>query len=224
MNREIDRVKTDLETIQKAIGPAPNFGREWLQWLKRDNWSSLWWCLPGIIYIMGALLPFDDTKKHFGLLPDKWICVLAAGVTLGILFRSQRRLFWNAARPAGLVRVQKKINARVYWLQLAIFVQFSLYFIWAKQSGITGQPAIVGLYFLVIGSAGMVVGILWNAWTVFGWAIAFLICGVCQPAMVHGRSNGILLTLGMLFIIGSLLSSVFQALQLRKIEGQHVTD
>jgi hypothetical protein len=223
MNTEIDRVKTDVETIQKAIGTAPNFGREWLQWLKRDNWSSLWWCLPGVVFILGALLPFDDAKKHFGLLPDQWVCLLAAVVTLGILFRSQRRLFWNAARPAGLVRVQKKLNARGYWLLLAIFVQFLFYLIWAKQSGI-GQPAILGLYFLVAGSAGMVMAISWNAWAMFGWAIAFLTCGICQPAMVHGRSNGILLTLGMLFIIGSLLSSVFQALQLRKIESQHVTD
>jgi hypothetical protein len=223
MNTEIDRVKTDLETIQKAIGPAPNFGREWLQWLKRDNWSSLWWCLPGVVFIIGALLPFDDTKKFFGLLPDQWVCLLAAVVTLGILFRSQRRLFWNAARPAGLVRVQKKLNIRGYWLLLAIFVQFLFYLIWAKQSGV-GQPAILGLYFLVAGSASMVMAIAWKAWAMFGWAIAFLACGVCQPAVMHSRLNGILLTLGMLFIIGSLLSSVFQALQLRKIESQHVTD
>jgi hypothetical protein len=221
MNTEIDRVKTDLETIQKAIGTAPSFGREWLQWLKRDNWSSLWWCLPGIIFITGALLPFNDTKKHFGLLLDQWVCLLAAGVTLGILFGSQRRLFWNPARPTGLVRVQKKFNARGYWLLLAIFVQFSLYFIWAKQSGITGQPAILGLYFLVTGSACMVMAVSWNAWALFGWAIALLICGVCQPA-VHDRMTEILL--GILFLIGPLLSSVFQALQLRRIEAQHVTD
>jgi hypothetical protein len=221
MNTEIDRVKTDLETIQKAIGTAPSFGREWLQWLKRDSWSSLWYCLPGLIFIVGTLLPFDEAKRSFGLLPAQWTALLATAVTFVILFRSQRRLFWNPARPAGLVRVQKKINARGYWLLLAIFAQFLFYFIWAKQSGITGQPAILGLYFLVTGSACMVMAISWNAWTLFGWAIAFLICGVCQPAM-HGRMTGILL--GMLFLIGPLLSSVFQALQLRKIENQHVTD
>jgi hypothetical protein len=221
MNIEINRVKTDLETIQKAIGPSPNFGREWLQWLRRDNWSSLWYCLPGLIFIAGTVLPFDGTKRHFGLIPAQWVALLATAVTFGILFRSQRRLFWNPARPAGLVRVQKKFNTRGYWLLLAIFVQFSFYFIWAEQSGLTGQPAILGLYFLVMGSACMVMAVSWNAWGLFGWAIALLICGVCQPAM-HGRMTGMLI--GMLFIIGSLLSSVFQALQLRKIESQHVTD
>jgi hypothetical protein len=55
MKPELERVKQDVETIQKAMGLTPAMGREWIQWMKRDNWLSLWWCLPGVILIASAL-------------------------------------------------------------------------------------------------------------------------------------------------------------------------
>ena len=46
MKQELERVKNDVETIQKALGLPASFPREWIQWMKRDQWFSLWWCCP----------------------------------------------------------------------------------------------------------------------------------------------------------------------------------
>ena len=54
MKQELNRVKNDVETMQKAMGLAPSMGQDWIQWMKRDRWFSLWWCLPGFILIAAA--------------------------------------------------------------------------------------------------------------------------------------------------------------------------
>src|SRR5262245_54926788 len=117
MKPELDRIKSDLATMEKAMGTAPSFGREWAQWLRRDNWLGLWWFLPGIILVVAALVPWDNSHRILGLMPIQWVGVLVAAVLLGMLF------FWNrtvqrAGRPDGLVREYQKINKLAGWFLL----------------------------------------------------------------------------------------------------------
>ena len=84
MKQELARVKHDLETIQKAMGLAPSMGRDWIQWMKRDNWLNLWWCLPGVILIVSALLSIGNNERYLGLAWGQWTGLLVAAVMLGI--------------------------------------------------------------------------------------------------------------------------------------------
>ena len=88
MKPELDRVKNDLDTMQKALGLAPSLGRDWIQWMKRDRWFGLWWCLPGIILIAAAVLPFDHAKRYLGLVIDQWAGLLVAAAGVVVLARS----------------------------------------------------------------------------------------------------------------------------------------
>ena len=65
MKPELDRVKSDLHTIERALGISAGMGRDWIRWMKRDRWIGLWWSLPGLILIGGALLPIDRATRLF---------------------------------------------------------------------------------------------------------------------------------------------------------------
>src|SRR4051794_35435334 len=104
MKQELDRVKNDVETIQRAMGLSPSLGRDWIQWMKRDNWLNLWWCLPGLILIASALLPLGNTERYLGLVLAQWAGLLVAAVMLGITVVSTRRMTANDGRPESLIR------------------------------------------------------------------------------------------------------------------------
>jgi drug/metabolite transporter superfamily protein YnfA len=91
MKPELDRVKNDVETMQKAMGLSPSMGREWIHWMKRDNWLNLLWCLPGTILIASAFLPSDNTAKYFGLVLAQWTGILVAAAMLGVMITSIRK-------------------------------------------------------------------------------------------------------------------------------------
>src|SRR5437016_2799959 len=109
MKQELARVKNDLETIQKAMGLAPSMGRDWIQWMKRDNWLNLWWCLPGIILIASAFLPFRN-ERYFGWALGQWTGLLVAAVMLGITVVYFRKISAKDGRPESLIREYKRIN------------------------------------------------------------------------------------------------------------------
>ena len=73
MKPELDRVKNDLETMQKAIGLTSPPARDWIHWLNRDKWLNFWWCVPGLMLIAAALTPLDDTRKFLGLVASQWV-------------------------------------------------------------------------------------------------------------------------------------------------------
>src|SRR6266436_8830484 len=126
MKPELDRVKSDLETMQKALGLAPSMGREWIQWMRRDKWFSLWWCLPGFILIAAALLPLDHAQRYGGLVPGQWAGLLVAMVMLGITVAQTRKVMANDGRPEGLKRESKRVNgmsAEGLWFGLALIVE-----------------------------------------------------------------------------------------------------
>ncbi|HEX4644242.1 MAG TPA: hypothetical protein VH598_01395, partial [Verrucomicrobiae bacterium] len=92
MKPELDRLKNDLETMQNALGLAPTMGREWIQWMKRDKWFGLWWCLPGVILIVAGLLPLDHVKLYWGLVADQWVGLLAAATMLSVTVAHTRKV------------------------------------------------------------------------------------------------------------------------------------
>src|SRR5690349_13962209 len=133
MKQELDRIKNDVETMQKAMGLAPAIGREWIQWMKRDRWFSLWWCLPGFILIAAALLPFDHAQKYLGLVPDQWAGLLVATSLLGVAIGHSRQVSGKDGRPEGMIRESRRVNgisAQGLWFGLALAGQVLLYFVW----------------------------------------------------------------------------------------------
>jgi len=183
MKRELDRVKSDLETMQKALGLSPSLGRDWIQWMKRDKWFSLWWCLPGFILIAAALVPFDHAKRYWGLVPGQWTGLLVAAVMLGITFVHTRKVTANDGRPEGLIRESKRINgmsAEGLWFSLVLVVQVLLYFFWGKQYQIAFEPFWAGL-FVLTGSSCLAAAVAAKAWTLLGWALPFLGYALCLP-------------------------------------------
>jgi hypothetical protein len=222
MKPELDRVKKDVETIQKAMGLAPSLAREWIEWMKRDRWFSLWWCLPGLILISSALLPLDSAGKHFGLAPGQWAGLLVAAFMLGITAVHFRKTVANDGRPPAMIRECKRLNGMSgegLWFSLALSVQVLLYFLWANHYHIAFEPFWSGL-FIFMGATCLVASVSTKVWTLLGWAIPFLVYGLCLPlAEAHHKVNGVLF--GMMFIAVALSLSIIQVCQIRQMERQH---
>ena len=222
MKQELDRIKSDVETIQKALGLAPSMGREWIKWMKRDNWLNLWWCLPGVILIASALLPFGNTERYFGLALGQWTGLLVAAVMLGITFVSFRKMTGKDGRPASLIREYKRINgltAQGAWLNLALLAGLGLYFFWGKQYHIPFGAFWSGL-FIFMGSCCLVTAVAARTWLLLAWALPFLAYGLFQTLLPGGgKLQGI--PLGMMFIAVALSFSALQVWQIRRIECQN---
>jgi hypothetical protein len=225
MKPELDRVKNDLETMQKALGLAPSMGREWIQWMKRDKWCGLWWCLPGFILIAAALWPHDHTKRFLGLVLDQWAALLVITVMLAIAVAATRKVTAEDGRPEGLIRESKRINgmtAQGFWFSMALVVQLLFYFIWGKQYHIAAEAFWSGL-FILMGSSCLAAAVSARAWTLLGWAIPFLGYGCCLSLVQgHGKVNGVLL--GVMFIAVALSFSLIAVMQIRILERQHDAD
>jgi hypothetical protein len=221
MKPELDRVKNDLETMQNALGLAPSMGREWIQWMKRDKWFSLWWCLPGFMLIAAVLLPLDRAQRYWGLVADQWAGLLVAAAMLCVAVVHARKVTANDGRPAGLIRESKRINgmnAQGLWFGLGLVVQLLFYLVWGKQYRIAFEPFWAGL-FVLTGSSLLLVAMSARAWTLLGWAIPFLGYGVCVPLVEgHGKVNGVLF--GTMFIAVALSFSFITVLQIRMLERQ----
>jgi len=220
MKQELDRVKNDLATMQKAIGLTPSLGREWTHWLKRDKWLNFWWCLPGLMLVAGSLAPLDETRKFFGLMAGQWIGLAVAGTLLGMLF------FWGKmmrgdARPPAVVREYKRINAQASWFLVGFVAQIALYFAWGLQHGIEGGSFMAGLW-IMCGSSMLLLATVTKGWIYLGWALPMVAFGLCHP-LLEGRGQGGL-WLGVVFIIAAFLAWLIQGVQSRMIEKQHGAD
>jgi len=217
MKPELDRVKNDLETMQKAIGLSPSLGREWSHWLKRDKWLNFWWSLPGLMLIAASLAPLDDTKKFLGLIASQWVGLSVAAVLLGMLF------FWGKmirsdARPPAVVREYKRINSQASLFLVGFVAQIALYFTWGAQHNIAGGAFMAGLWILC-GSSMLLLATVTKGWVYLGWAAPMIAFGLCQP-LLEGRNQGGL-WLGIMFIAAALLTCAIQGVQSRMIEKQH---
>lgn len=222
MKPELDRVKSDVETIQKAMGLAPSVGREWIPWMKRDNWLNLLWCVPGTILIASAFLPSDNTAKYFGLVLAQWTGILVAAAMLGVMIISIRKMTANDGRPQSLIREYKRywgIDAHGRWICVALLLEFLLYFFWAKHFRIS-----VGAYWsgmcILAGSTYIVLAVISKLWLLLGVAIPFLVYGLFEALLPgKGKIDGI--PLGIMFIGIGLSSAIIQVWQIRQIERQN---
>lgn len=217
MKSEIERVKNDLETIHKAIGTEPRFGRDWAKWIRRDNWMTLWWFLPAVILLSASFVRFEDGAKYWGLKPQQWIGLLVCAVLIGML------VFWNRAvtrrngRPDGLVREYKRINAVSGWFLLPFFGQIALYLAWANQHGLSGMTVMSGLWLMLAFSMGML-AVLTRLWVYLGWALPMAAYAFLLPHVSRQMGGA---ALGALFAMAALLSWLFTSFQVRKMEKQH---
>jgi hypothetical protein len=211
--------------MQKALGCSPSAGRDWLQWMKRDQWLGLWWCLPGAILVAAALLPLDRATRYAGLVVDQWTGLLVSAVMLGLTIFLNRRATADDGRPADLVRETKRVNGlnadgvRFGVTMVAVLV---LYFVWANQYGLGFQPLWSGL-FMLMGSWCLVGAVSAKAWPLLGWAIPFLAYSLCLPLVGgHHQWGGVLL--GLMFMAVALSFSFISVLQVRMLERQHDAD
>lgn len=221
MKQEFDRVKNDVETIQKAMGLVPSMGREWIQWMKRDQWFSLWWCLPGFILIAATLAP-HAAIRYGGFLPAQWAGFLVGAAMLVITTVQMRRVTARDGRPEGLIRESKRIaglTAEGLWFGISLATQALLYFVWCRHYQIGFAPFWAGL-FLIMGSSCLLAALAARAWLLLGWAIPFLGYGLCLLVVgVHSRLNGVLL--GLMFIAVALSFSFISVVQIRILERQN---
>ena len=221
MNQEIERVKTDLAIMQKALGLAPSFRRDWIQWMRRDKWLNLWWCLPGLIIFLSALLPFDRKQTFFGLVTDQWAGILVAGSLVWIAVGHTRQLKGRDGRPDSLIRESMRrygLSGQGLAFSLAFGVEFLAFLLWGKQHHVAFQPFWTGL-FLLWGATCLVGALVAKAWVLLGFAIPFMTYALCLPlAGDHHAAQGILF--GTMFIAVALLFTAIQAWEIRKIE-QH---
>jgi hypothetical protein len=217
MKPEIERVKNDLETIQKAMGTAPAFGRDWAKWIRRDNWLTLWWLLPAAILLATSLVHWEGGERYLGLKPEQWAGVLVAVVLIGML------VFWNRAvkrgegRPDGLVREYKRLNSGSGWFLIPFLIQIVLYFAWANQHGLTGKTVMSGLW-LVCAFSMATIAMVSRYWLYLGWAVPMAAYALLLPHVSHQWGGA---ALGALFVVAALLSWLITSVQVRMWEKKH---
>jgi hypothetical protein len=222
MKQDLDRVKNDVSTIQKAMGLDLSLRREWIQWMKRDKWLGLWWCLPCFILIASALLPLHNSATYFGLVAAQWAGLVTAAVMLAITVLSLQKTISNDGRPESLIREYKRINglnSQGAWFNLALLAQLAFFFVWVKQNQINFGAFWSGL-FILVGSSCLVTALAARAWPLLGWGIPLLSYGLFETLLpVTGRIAPI--PLGIMFIAVALSFSIIQLFQIRTIEKQH---
>lgn len=217
MKPEIERVKNDLETMQKAMGSEPSFGHDWAKWIRRDNWMTLWWLLPAAILLTASFVHWENSQRYFGLKPEQWIGVLVALVMVGML------VFWNRAvtrrngRPDGLVREYKRLNALGWWSLIPFLAQFALYFAWADQHGLSGNNMMSGLM-LMCACSMTTMGMVTRYWLYVGWALPMAAYAFLLPHVSQQWGGA---ALGAFLVVGALLSWLITSVQVRFLEKQH---
>lgn len=217
MKPEFERVKNDLETIQKAMGSEPSFGRDWAKWIRRDNWMNLWWLLPAAILLPTVFLRLESTERYFGLKLEQWMGVLVTAVLIGIW------VFWNRAvmrrngRPDGLVREYKRLNTLSGRYLVSFFAQFVLYFAWASQQGLSGNNMMSGLCLMGAFSLGTM-AVLTRLWMYLGWAVPMAAYAFLLPHVSQQWGGA---AMGALLVVSALLSWLITSVQVRFLEKQN---
>jgi hypothetical protein len=207
------------------MGLVPSLSRDWIHWLRRDRWFSLWWCLPGAIILASALLPFNRDQKFLGLILDQWAGILMAMSLLGIASLHSRHVTRKDGRPPGMIRELRRtygMTGQGLWFGIAFAFQFLIFIIWSKQHQLGFEPFWTGL-FLLWGSTCLVAVLATKAWILLGFAFPFLSYGLCLPLARNDHTmKGVLF--GMMFIAVALCFSAIQAWQIRNLETQDDSD
>ena len=221
MKQELDRVKNDVETMQKAMGIAPEMGRDWIHWMKRDNWLFLWWCLPGAILIAASFLPSNKPARYFGLVLAQWTGILVAAIMGGIFFATIRRTLANDGRPQSLIREYRRFwgfDAQGKCASVAMALVCLLYVLWAWHFRI--GTAFGSGFCILFGSMYLVIAVFSRLWLLLGLAVPILGYGLLAILLPGNGKVGEIL-LGITCIGIGLSSYLIQVWQIRKIEQQN---
>ena len=223
MNKEIDRIKNDVETIQKTLGLPPAVGRDWVHWMQSDCWFHLWWCLPGAIIVIAALLPVDPHARYFGLMLNQWAAILCAASLLGIAIAASWRTKGKDGRPEAMVREQMRMGRAAWVFSSGLYVQILLYFLWGWRSHVPFEAFWGGL-FLVMGSTLLIGALVARAWGALGFAMPFIAYGLCvilvpHAVVPHSKVNGVLF--GSMFIAIGLCFTFLEAARIRQVKSDH---
>jgi hypothetical protein len=222
MNDELERMRNDLEVIQKAMGLGLAAGRDWIPWMRRARWTSLWWCLPGFICIVSALLPFDRARRHLGLVGEQWAGLLVAASLVALAILHGRQVARKDGRPEGLVREARRsagMTTQGFWFGVAAVAEVAAYFFWGWRYHIAFEPFWAGL-FVLFGSTCLVAAATAGARMLLGYGIPFLAYGLLLPLAGGNHTAGGVL-FGAMFVGVALCFSLIQASQIRRIERQH---
>jgi len=220
MKQDLTRLKNDVETIQRALGLAPSFQQDWVQWMKRDNWFNLWWCLPGSIILASALLPINRAQTYLGLIPDQWTGILVAVSLLLIASIGTRRTTRKDGRPESLIRETKRlygVTREGFLFSMAFAVQFLLFVIWSRQHHMAFDAFWTGL-FLLAGTTFFVSAFAAKAWILLGYALPFVAYGLCLP-LADGHQTAKTVLFGTMFITVAACFSIVQVWEIRKIQN-----
>ena len=224
---ELDRVKKDLEVMQEAAGLELPFG-----------WEDVWLCAVGVpafgiwIVLWTLLLPGGEAMN---MLKMALACVPAlAAISIYVFLRYKYR------RGSG----RSPIRRREYSLELIGMVIIGLfltpYMLFLMWMGCP-KPFIFGMMWFFL---GMMVGILAfsNRGRLYnlGGAIGLLVCGVVIPLCSVERSgtwrvrvlhispdstvDSFLISIGIVCIVGGLISAGIMAYQLWSSGEKNVTD
>jgi hypothetical protein len=223
MKQELDRIKSDLETMQKAMRLVPSMAREWVCWMKRDRWIGLLWCVPGMILIAGTLLPNEQKQKYLGLVTDQWIGILAAiSLALFAVYGTWKQM-GRDGRPEAVARETKRIygcGPEGKRFGLVLVAQMVIFYFWGRQHHLSLEGFFTGTY-VFLGSGCLIGAVVAKIWQGLAFAIPFLIYGFCRPLVGPFYSTSGRMLYGLTFIAVALLFSFIHAWQIRQVERRN---
>jgi hypothetical protein len=201
MDRDLERLRSDLGAIRQAAGLEPPFGRE-------DVWAHLAFAASGAVGMVWALLPTG--------LPAQWGAVPLIVVGVGYVTWMRTRYRRGSGRSP--------TRRREYTSEIiAMFVVGALalaYRLWAGKLGIST---------IVAGSAGMFLfGLVMlipvlrdrNRLPDLGIAVPLIACGLAMPFC----SISPWVVLGATFMAGGLATAALMAHCLKGEAADHVSD
>lgn len=198
---EIQRVKDDLATLQRAAGLEPLVGREEVR-------ANLAIAVAGVGAVVWALLPHG--------MPQQWGMVPLVLVVPSYLIWQRARHRQSTGRSA--------IERKKYSAELAGVVVITLlavvYRLWADELGISRAVA-GGAAFFMLGAAIIVFGLRERQrWPELGMAVPIMLCGLAIPLL----SISTWVLLGSTFAVGGAVTAGLTAYQIRMDPNAHAAD
>ena len=191
-NRELDRVKEDIEIIKDAAGLELPFGWE-------DVWLNVYLIPVGVWLVIWSILPYE-LSRFWRILP---VALLApVFVALRVKYR----------RSSGRSPMRRRQYNAVLVCPILGLMAFG-YLVWVVRSGHNFVFAVGGMWFF----AGLILTIF--AFTerrlyYLGWAIPMMMCGVIIS--VWPVLNVLETNVGFVLITACSITAVIQAYQLRR--------
>ncbi len=198
---EVQRVKEDLATLQRAAGLESLVGRE-------DVWANLAVAAAGVVAVVWALLPHG--------MPQQWGIVPLVLVVLSYLIWQRARHRQSTGRSA---IERKKYSAELAGVILITALAL-VYRLWANELGISRAVA-GGAAFFILGAAIVVFGLRERErWPELGMAIPIMLCGLAIPLL----SVSTWVLLGSTFAVGGAVTAGLTAYQIRLDANAHAAD